>query len=117
MTSLHRIKIYTDESVPVAIAEELKQRGIDALSCRDAGNYGLKDEGQFNYAYENHFVIFTHDDDFLKLHAKYIKQGREHPGIIFAHQKEYSIGECIRRIEDIVNILSPEEMRNSIEFL
>ncbi len=112
-----RIKIYTNESVPVAIAEGLKRRGIDARSCRDVGNYGLPDEQQFDYACQNGLVIFTHDDDFLKLNAEYMAQGREHPGLIYAHQRDYSIGECIRRIKLIVDVLSPEEMRDHIEFL
>lgn len=38
------IRIYTNESIPVAIAEGLKRRGIDARSCCDVNNYGLTDE-------------------------------------------------------------------------
>lgn len=117
LTDPQCIKIYTDESVQIAVAEGLKRRGVDARSCRDVKNYGLTDEQQFNYACKNGFVIFTHDDDFLKLNVKYTSQGRGHPGIIYAHQKDYSIGECIRRIKLIVDILSAEEMKNHIEFL
>lgn len=117
MTNSQFIKIYTNESVPVAIAEGLRRRGIDAQSCRDIGNYGLSDEQQFDYACKSGFVIFTHDDDFLKLNIEYVNQGKEHLGIIYAHQKDYSIGECIRRIKVIVDILSPQEMRNHVEFL
>ena len=117
VTDLQRIKIYTNESVQVAIAEGLKRRGIDARSCRDIGNYGLTDEQQLDYACKSNLVIFTHDDDFLKLSAKYIAQGKKHSGVIYSHQKDYSIGECIRRIKLIVDVLSPEEMRNHIEFL
>lgn len=112
-----RIKIYTNESVSAVVAEGLKRRGVDAQSCRDVGNYGLTDQQQLDYACENGFVIFTHDDDFLKLSAEYITQRKEHPGIIYVHQRDYSIGECIRRIKLIVDVLSPEEMRNHIEFL
>lgn len=117
MTAPEKIKIYTNESVSVAIAEGLKRRGIDAQSCRDAENYGLTDEQQLDYACRNNLVIFTHDDDFLKLNAKYVTQGKEHPGIIYAHQKNYGIGECIQRIKLIVDVLLSEEMRNHIEFL
>ena len=81
------IGIYTNESVPVAIAEGLKRRGIDARSCRDVENYGLTDEQQMGYACSNGLVIFTHDDDFLKLSAKYLAEGREHPGMIYSHQR------------------------------
>ena len=35
------VKIYTDESVDVAIAEGLQRRGIEAISARDRNNLGL----------------------------------------------------------------------------
>ena len=117
LANSQRIKIYTNESVQVAIAEGLKRRGVDARSCRDVGNYALTDEQQLDYACKNGLVIFTHDDDFLKLNIEYTAQGKEHPGIIYAHQRDYGIGECIRRIKVIVDVLSPEEMRNHTEFL
>lgn len=44
------IKIYTNESVQVVIAEGLKRRGVDARSCRDVENYGMTDEQQLDYA-------------------------------------------------------------------
>lgn len=38
------LKLYTNESVPVAIVAGLKRRDIDAFSARDSGNLGLPDE-------------------------------------------------------------------------
>jgi predicted nuclease of predicted toxin-antitoxin system len=112
-----KIKIYTDESVHIAIAKGLKRLGVEAQSCQDANKSGLPDNQQLYYAYENGFVLFTHDDDFLRLDAEHIFQGKEHCGIIFTHQKDYNIGECIRRLKIIVEVLSPEEMKNHVEFL
>ncbi len=60
-----KIRIYTDESVNVFIAEGLKRRGIDAFSARDAGNLALTDEEQLIYACDEKATIFTHDVDFL----------------------------------------------------
>jgi len=40
---MDKIRIYTNESVDVAIAEGLKRRGVDASSARDTGNLGLSD--------------------------------------------------------------------------
>jgi len=40
------LRIYTDESVPVAVAEGLRRRGIEAWSARDAGKLGMSDEEQ-----------------------------------------------------------------------
>jgi len=45
-----KIRIYTDESVDIAIAEGLKRRGVDAFSARDAGKLGLADEEQLIFA-------------------------------------------------------------------
>jgi predicted nuclease of predicted toxin-antitoxin system len=112
-----KIKIYTDESIHTAVAKGLKRLGVEAQSCQDANKSGLSDNEQLAYAYENGLVIFTHDDDFLRLDAEYISQGREHCGIVYAHQKDHSIGECIRKLKLIVDILSPEEMKNHVEFL
>ncbi len=115
--SLQKIRIYTDENVSNAIAEGLRRRGIDAQSCQEMRNHGLTDIEQLDYAYKNGFVIFTHDDDFLTLDAKYRSLGKKHRGIIYAHQREYDIGECIKRLELIVEILTPEEINNNVEFL
>jgi len=113
----NKVKIYTDESVDIAIVKGLKRLMIEAQSCQDANKLGLTDRQQLCYAYENGFVLFTHDDDFIKLNAEYVSQGKEHCGIIYAHQKDYNVGECIRRLKLIVDVLSPEDMKNHVEFL
>ena len=64
------VRIYTDESVPVAVAEGLKRRGVDAWSAYEAGNVELTDEEQLAHACKEQAAIFTHDDDFLRLAAE-----------------------------------------------
>jgi len=112
-----RIKIYTDESVRIVVAEGLKRRGVDAFSARDVGNLGLSDEEQLIYARNNKVVLFTHDSDFLRLAVKWIEKGKTHYGVIYSHQKDYGIGECIRRLKLLTIILTAEDMINHIEFL
>ncbi|MBI5408066.1 MAG: DUF5615 family PIN-like protein [Nitrospirae bacterium] len=68
-----KIIFYTNESVSVAAAEGLNRRDIKAITAKDAGNLGLSDEKQLEYASQNGLVIVTHDDDFLSLAAGYIK--------------------------------------------
>jgi predicted nuclease of predicted toxin-antitoxin system len=109
-----RVRIYTDESVSVAVAEGLKRRGVDAWSARDAGNLGLTDEEQLEYAIREQAIIFTHDDDFLAM----VAQGQhEHFGVIYVHQQDLSLGECIRRLKAFAETHSREELRNRIIFL
>lgn len=109
-----KIRIYTNESVNVAITEGLKRHGIKSWSARDINNIGLTDEEQLKYAFSNKVVIFTHDDDFLKMVSK---SEVNHYGIIFAHQQKYSVGECIRRIKSLCELKSLKEIENQIEFL
>jgi len=108
------IRIYADESVNVAIVEGLKRRGVKIWSARDVGKVGLRDEEQLEYAINERAAIFTHDDDFLSLVRE---SGRGHYGIIYVHQLHLSIGESIRRLKNIAETKSSNEMRNQIQFL
>ena len=65
------IRIYTDESVDVAIAEGLQRRGIEAFSARDRDNLGLTDEEHLTFAKEEKATIFTHHTDFLRIAAQW----------------------------------------------
>jgi predicted nuclease of predicted toxin-antitoxin system len=111
------VEIYTDESVPVAIAAGLKRRGVKATSARDAGNLGLSDEEQLAYAIANRFLLFTHDDDFILLDAKLREAYKDHWGIVYVHQDKLSIGECIRRLKELADLFEQDDLKNYIEFL
>jgi len=47
MSKREIIRIYTNESANVAIAEGLRRRGVNAISAKDVGNLGLTDEDQY----------------------------------------------------------------------
>jgi len=112
-----KIRIYIDESVNIAVVEGLKRRGIDAFSARDMGNLGLTDQEQLIFADNQEAAIFSHDTDFLRIAVRWIKEERTHHGIIYCHQKDYTIGECIRRLKLLATILTPDDIINHVEFL
>ncbi len=58
-------------------------------------------------------VLVTQDDDFLRLHA----ERTSHAGIAYCHQQSMSIGEMLRRLILIHDLLAPEEMAGRVEFL
>lgn len=113
-TGQEGIRIYTNESVDIAIAEGLKRRGVQAWSARDAGNLGLTDKEQLEYVARGKAVIFTHDDDFLSMVAK---SDQEHYGVIYVHQQKLSVGECIRRLKNLAETRSVMDIKKRIEFL
>jgi Domain of unknown function (DUF5615) len=107
-----KIKFFTDEHVAYAVIQGLRQRGVEVLSIPDAAMLGERDEIILTKATAEGFVIFTQDNDFLRLHAS----GVGHAGIVYATQY-MPIGEIIRGLMLIYEVLGPEEMRNHVEFL
>jgi predicted nuclease of predicted toxin-antitoxin system len=111
------IRIYTDENVNPTIADGLRRRGVDAWSATDAGTLGFRDEEQLAYAARQGAVLFTHDADLITVACNWIKHGMNHSGVIYVHQDNLSIGECIRRLKDYAAALKAEDMKNRVEFL
>jgi predicted nuclease of predicted toxin-antitoxin system len=58
-------------------------------------------------------VIVTHDTDFLRLAS----QSADHWGVAFCKKNSRSLGEIIRSLVLIYEVLSPDEMRGWIEYL
>ncbi len=109
---MSKLRFYLDESVHVAVADGLQRRGIEATTAKDVGNLSLSDKEQLKYAIENNFVIVTHDVDFLSLAMKL-----GHNGIVFVHLQKYSIGDLIRRMKLLWDVVEQQYMKNQVEFL
>jgi hypothetical protein len=107
------IRLYFDESVQVAVAEQMRDRGFDAVTVRDLGLLGDTDINHLQHASETGRVLCTFDYDFLRLHA----EGVPHAGIIIAQHFETTIGDWVRALELICGAMTAEEMRNHVEYL
>jgi len=107
------IRFHLDENCEAAVAEGLRRRGIDATTTPEAGLLGASDEEQLEHARGENRVVFTQDADFLRLHAA----GARHGGVVYCHQQSRSVGEMIRGLVMLWEILDPEDMRNRVEFL
>jgi Tfp pilus assembly protein PilZ len=55
--------------------------------------------------------------DFYRLHTNYMAQHKAHTGIILARQQQYSVGEHMRRLLNLIAHRTEEEMQNRVEFL
>jgi predicted nuclease of predicted toxin-antitoxin system len=106
------IRYYLDEHVPRAVTQGVRRRGGDVLTVQEAGLRGAADGEQLAHAVATGRVVVTQDTDFLRLHA----DGRAHRGIIYASQY-LSVGEIIRGLMLIQDLLTAEEMVNHLEFL
>lgn len=85
------VRYYLDEYVSKAVAQGLRERGVDVRTVVEAGLRGASDEQHLARALEEGRVIFSHDVDFLRLHA----QGKPHAGIVHG-PAETRVGSVIR---------------------
>ena len=106
------VRYYFDEHISGAVAKGLYSRGIDVLTLVDAEMLGASDEEHFAFAREEGRTIVTYDDDFLHL----ADQTSDHSGVVYAPQSR-GVGEMVRGLALIADVLSPDEMRGHIEFL
>ena len=107
------IRFHLDENVDPAIAEGLRRHGIDVTTTLDAGLVHAPDEDHIVFGIAQLRVVFTQDQDFLRIHAA----GIPHAGIAFCRQQSRTIGEIIDSLVLIWEVLEPQEMESRVEFI
>lgn len=107
------IRFHLDEHISTQIAAGLRRRDIDVTTTAETNLTGAADLTHLEFAASSRRLLVTHDDDFLRLHA----QGVAHAGIAYCQQQSMSIGEMLRRLVLIHDLLSPEELVGRVEFL
>lgn len=108
-----RIRFHLDEQVDPDIARALRQHGIDVTTTIDAGLRTVGDEQQLDFARRTGRILVTHDADFLRLAG----QGLDHSGIAYCHKASRSLGEIIRSLILIYEILAPQDISGRVEYL
>jgi predicted nuclease of predicted toxin-antitoxin system len=77
------VKFYLDEDLSPRIAEDLRKRGIDALSAHDVGNVQLSDREQLAHAArEGRCLVTRNARHFVVLSQEAIARQEPHAGII-----------------------------------
>lgn len=107
------LSVLCDEHIPQRVIRGLERQGIDAMSIHRAGLRTTDDPVILVAARQLERVIYTYDDDFLKLNSA----GIPHLGILYHHRHKYSIGQAINAVALACQVLAMEEMRNRVEYL
>ena len=109
------VKTYFDENISVIVAEILRSRGFQATTAQEAGNKGLSDESQLEFASRQEMAILTHDRvDFEDLAKNYFANGKSHHGIIAYYRKPNLIAE---RLSIVLNRITADEMTNQVIYI
>ena len=111
------LSLYMDENVPIAITEGLRMRGVDVLTVQEDGLTSFPDPVVFDRAIELQRIVFSQDQDFLAEAKRRQAEGISFPGVVYGRQLRVSIGDCVRDLEIIAKVGSPEDFTNRVQYL
>ena len=101
-----------------AVVSALRRLGIDVLTVHDVSRAGIDDDDQLRFAASVDRAIYSlNARHFARIHREFVARGEEHAGIILIPRQRYSIGEKIRRLEDLLDSTDAEALRNTLHFL
>ena len=103
---------YLDEHIPPAVAQGLRNRGVEVVTVNEADMLGADDNEHLTFTQTESCVLVTHDDDFLRLVAERVP----HSGIVYV-PRERSIGEMVRGLRRLAEVFEEEEETSRVEFL
>jgi predicted nuclease of predicted toxin-antitoxin system len=108
-----KIRYHLDENCDPRIAAGLTLHGVDVTTTPEAGLLAASDEAQLAFVLAQKRVIVTQDADFLRIAAS----GGHTVGVVFFPNQERTIGQVIRDLLLIWELLEPSEMQDHIEYL
>jgi len=110
-------RLYFDEDADARLAEALRQRGYDVETTVEAGLQAASDEEQLAYAVSQQRALVTHNiRHFPPEHVRWLETKGKHWGIIILVGHS-SVGLWLRRMENLLNRFSAEELQNQLVFL
>lgn len=109
------IHLYFDEDVLVRIVDNLRTRGFDVLSSRDADMSGRSDDQQMLQAVSLRAIVTHNRVDFEAQHNKFVENGLKHYGVIVAKRRKDT--EVVTKILALLDIVSADEMENRFRYI
>lgn len=107
------MRFHLDEHIAEAVANGLRQRGIDVTTTSEAKLIDSGDEDHLAHALREGRVIVTQDADFLRMHAAQ----QDHPGIVYFPQGSRTIGDVVRHLALMHDCLKQTDMHGQVEYL
>ncbi len=111
------VGLYMDVHVPRAITRALVLRGVDVLTAQMDDAARMPDAELLDRAAQMRRVLFSQDEDLLAEATLRQRHGRFFAGIVYAHQLDITIGQCVADLEMLAQCGTPEDFANRVEFL
>src|SRR5215468_4929893 len=111
------VKLYMDAHVRRAVTQGLRLRGVDVVTAQEDGTDDWDDDVLLARATELGRVLFTQDDDLLREAKLRQVSGQTFAGVVYGHQLDVTIGQCVEDLELIAKATEPEEWVNHTAWL
>ena len=109
-------KLLLDEQIWKYLARLLREQGFDVIHVNEVDLDATPDEQIMAYAVEKHRAVVTFNvRDYVPLAVQYVEDGKEHYGIVVS--KELSHGELKRRVTELLQSVTAEELMNAVRYL
>ena len=96
-----------DVHVPAAITAALRLRGVNVLTAREDRSETLSDPALLDQAALRGRILFSRDADLLREATARQRSGISFAGLIYAHQLDATIGQCVEDLELIAKACTP----------
>lgn len=112
-------QLFIDEDAcEEAVVTALRRLGFDVLTVHETDRLALDDVDQLRYATSLGRTIYSlNARHFAQLHGEFLNRGEDHAGIIVIPRQRYTIGEKVRRLEELLTATDAASLRNSLNFL
>jgi hypothetical protein len=111
------LKLYMDHHVPRAITLGLRLRQVDVITAYEDQTHEISDADLLDRATALGRILFSQDDDLLAEATGRQRSGGVFAGVIYAHQADVSIGQCVHDLELIVKAGDETDIANRVIFL
>lgn len=111
------LQLYMDVHVPIVVTEALRLRGHDVLTAQADGASRSDDDELLARAKHLGRVLFSQDQDFLRIATEWQQEGKSFPGIIYAAQRGASLGGLADDLDLLLSCAFPEELRDRVVYL
>ena len=111
------IRLYMDVHVRRAVTTGLRLRGVDVLTAQEDGTGELDDALLLDRATDLGRVLFTQDDDLLREAARRQQTGEKFSGLVYGHQLDVTVGQCVQDLELAALATEPKEWANRVVYL
>jgi predicted nuclease of predicted toxin-antitoxin system len=90
---------------------------VDVLTSQEDGTDRWDDPELLDRSGAQGRVLFTQDDDLLMEATRRQRTGQWFAGVIYAHQRNITVRQCIDDLELLAKVCEPEELANRVVFL